>query len=271
MLWQGLTAMIKLILPSLVLSIIILSVLKPGTGRDVLLRILIALPFIGFLRGLRVYEYSFRFSHWKDYIIGKATLAEALTSIANKKIWAYMIIAAYFCGILMAGVFYFLTPLLYKITGGSYVSKFSFVSYILYIPVCSVLLLFGANIFGPKLSDEEELALDVVGILNQSPGISPLEVNSPAAIERFVRGAKNEKGLDVKPYLWILSHIRPPEAMIVYGSALKNNDIHVRRMAVTYLSRIGGVDALQLLKERLSNETDLETRQLIDDSIAKLS
>ena len=271
MLRHGFAGMVKLIVPGLALAIISLAGLKPGSRRDLALRISIALPFVGFLWGLRVYEYSSRFSHWKKYLIGKATLAQAFTSIANKKIWIYMIIAAYFCGIVIGAVFYFLVLFKQKVFGGFHVTSFSFITFMFWIPACAVLLLFGANLFGPKPDDEEEIALEVVKILNKSPRISPMEVASPSAIERFVNGVTAEKGLDVKPYLWILSHIRPPQTMTVFMSSLKNSDAPVRQIAVTYLSRIAGGDALQLLQEHLPDETDMEIRKLIEDSIAKMS
>jgi len=271
MLRHGLAGMVKFIVPGLALAIISLVVLKPGVRRDLALRISIVLPFIGFLWGLRVYEYSSRFSHWKKYLIGKATLEQAFISIANKKIWIYMIIAAYFCGIVIGAIFFFLVLFKQKMLGGFHVTSFSFITFMFWIPACAVLLLFGANLFGPKPDDEEELALEVVKILNKSPRISPMEVASPSAIERFVAGATTEKGLDVKPYLWILSHIRPPQAMAVFRSSLKNSDAAVRQIAVTYLSRTGGGDALQLLQEHLRDESDPEVRQLTENSLSKLA
>jgi len=269
MLRHGVVGMAKLIVPGLILLIISLVAFKPGSGWELALRISIALPLIGFLRGLRVYEYSLRFSYWKDYLVGKATLAEALTSIANKKIWIYMIPAAYFCGIVIGVLVYFLVSFKQRI-GGFYVSSFSFVTYLLWIPACAVFLLFGANIFGPKPDEEEELALDVLDILNRSPRISPMDIESPNALERFVNGATTEKGLDVKPYLWILSHIRSPQTMTAFRSALKNSDSTVRQLAVTYLGRIGGGDALQLLQEYLPEETDPEIKNLIENSLSQI-
>ena len=135
----------------------------------------------------------------------------------------------------------------------------------------SVLLSLRSQIFGPKPDDEEELALDVVGILNQPPRISPLEIESPAAIERFVNGATAGKGLDVKPHLWILSHIQSSQGNAAFRSALKSGDPAVRQMAVTYLGRIGGRDALQLLQEHLIEETDQEIGKLIENTIAKIN
>ena len=267
---HGIIGMGKLIVPGLVLATISLVVLKSGTGRELALRIGITIPFIGFLWGLRVYEYSVRFSHWKDYLVRKATLAEAFAGIANRKIWIYMILAAYFCGIGFVVFFYLLSSLKQGL-GGFHIMKFSFVNYILLIPICSVLFLFGANIFGPKPDDEEELALDVVGIMNKSPRISPMDIESQASIERFVNGATTGKGLDVKPYMWILSHIRSPQTMTAFRSALKNSDSTVRQLAVTYLCRIGGGDALHLLQEYCPEETDSEIKKLIEESTAQLS
>ena len=268
MLWQGLVGMVKFIMPGLILLIISLVVLKSGRGRDLAIRIAIALPLIGFLRGLRIHEHSVRFSLWKDYLAGKATLAEAFACIANRKVWIYMIPAAYFCGVVIAVSYFFLGPYQQKL-GGFRLVSFSPVTYLLWIPACAIFFLFGADIFGPKLDEEEELTLDVMKILNRSPGISPMDIESPSAIERFVEGATTEKGLDVKPYLWILSHIRSPRAIAVLESALKNSGASVRQMAVTYLGRIGGGDALRLLQEHVTGEADPEIRKLIEESISK--
>jgi len=109
----------------------------------------------GFLWGLRVHEYSLRFSDWKKYLAGKATLSEAFTSIANKKVWIYMIIAAYFCGIGMGSLFYFLTHVVHQTMSSVYSSKFSFFTFIFWIPMCSVLLLFGANVFGRQTNERD--------------------------------------------------------------------------------------------------------------------
>jgi len=270
MLRHGFSGMGKLLVLGVVLGIITFIILKSGSFRDIALRIAIALPFIGFLRGLRVYEYSIRFSPWKDYLAGKATLSKAFASIANRKLWMYMIPAAYFCGIVIGIIFYFVVPFKQRM-GGLVFTPFSPVTYLLSTPACAVLLLYGANIFGPKPDEEEELALDVVEILNQSPRISPMGVDSPVAIERFIKGAKTGKGLDVKPYLWILSNIRPPQTMEVFRSALTNSDSVVRQMAVTYLGRIGGANALQLLQEQLPDETDPKIKKLIEENIERLS
>jgi hypothetical protein len=263
--------MVKLLIPSLILNVIIFVALKPGPSRELGLRIAMALPFMGFLWGIRVHEYALRFSDWKDYLAGRATLAKAFASISNRNVWIYMIIAAYFVGIGMGVIFYLFLPLAHKTGGGFYFSKFSYVQYFFWIPLCSVFLLFGANLFGPKLDDEEELALDVVGILNQPPRISPVEIESPSAVERFVNGATTGKGLDIEPYLWILSYIQSSEGNIAFKSALKSGDRAVRHVAVTYLGRIGGSETLQLLQEHLIEETDQEIRKLIDDSISKIN
>jgi hypothetical protein len=270
MLYQGLVGMAKFMLPGLILLIISLVGLKSRPGRELALRIATALPLVGFLWGLRVYEHSVRFSLWKDYLAGKANLAEAFACIADKKVWIYMIPAAYFCGVVIGVSYFFLGPYQQKF-GVFHLVSFSPVTYLLWIPACAVLLLFGANIFGPKLDKEEELTLDVMKILNRSPGISPVDIESPSAIERFVEGATTEKGLDVKPYLWILSHIRSSMAIAGLGSALKNSGASVRQMAVTYLGRIGGGDALRLLQEHLKEETDPEIGKLIEDSLSKLT
>jgi len=263
MLRLGLTGMVKLLIPSLLLNIIIFVAFKPGPNRELGLRIAMALPFIGFLWGLRVHEYALRFSAWKDYLAGRATLAKAFTSISNRNVWIYMIIAAYFCGIGMGSLFYFLTPVVHQTMSGVYSSKFSFFTFIFWIPMCSVLLLFGANVFGPKPDDEEDLALRVVEILNRSPKISPSDIELPSAVERFVNGATTGKGLDIEPYLWILSYIRPPQTMEVFRIALKSSDPLVRKTVVTHLGRIPGGDALQLLQEHQTNERDPEIKQLL--------
>jgi len=271
MLRHGLNGMVKLLIPSLILNVIIFVALKPGPSRELGLRIAMALPFMGFLWGIRVHEYALRFSDWKDYLAGRATLAKAFASISNRNVWIYMIIAAYFVGIGMGVIFYLFLPLAHKTGGGFYFSKFSYVQYFFWIPLCSVFLLFGANLFGPKPDDEEDLALDVVGILNQPPRISPVEIESPSAVERFVNGATTGKGLDIEPYLWILSYIELPDRFVAFRSALKSDDPVVRRMTVTYLGKIQGNDALQLLQEHLIEETDKEIGKLIEDTIAKIN
>ena len=270
MLRQGLAGMKKLIVPGVLMAAASLVASKHSTSHKFVLSIAIALPFIGFLWGLRVYEYSVRFSSWKDYLNGKSTLAEAFISIADRKIWMYMIPAAYFCGIVMGVIFYFLVPSQYM-TVKAFIRSFSVVTYLLWIPACAVSLLFGANIFGPKPNDEEELALNVIEILNQSPEISPKEIESPSAIERFVNGATMAKGEDLKPYLWILSHIRSSQGIMAFRVALKSTDPLVRRLAVTYLGRVGGSDTLQLLQEHLNDETDQGIRQLIEDTLSRLT
>jgi hypothetical protein len=270
MLRHGLNGMVKLLIPSLILNVIIFVALKPGPSRELGLRIAMALPFIGFLWGIRVHEYALRFSDWKDYLAGRATLAKAFASISNRNVWIYMIIAAYFVGIGMGVIFYLFLPLAHKTGGGFYFSKFSYVQYLFWIPLCSVFLLFGANLFGPKPDDEEDLALDVVGILNQPPRISPVEIESPSAVERFVNGATTGKGLDIEPYLWILSYIHPPQTMEVFRIALKSSDSLVRKTAVTYLLRIPGGDALQLLQEHQTDERDPEIRQMVEANISRL-
>jgi hypothetical protein len=265
---HGFSGLEKLIVPGLVLAIMGFIALKPGAGREIALRFAIALPFIGFLWGLRIYEYQERFSLWKEYLSKKATLSEAFAGIANRKMWFYMIPSAWFCGIVIGVLYYFSVPF-HQVYGGVHFVRYSTFCYLLGIPACTVLLLFGANVFGPKPDEEEELALDVAKILNQSPAISPMEIESPAAVERFINGAATGKEEDVKPYLWILSRIRPPQAVEVFGSALKNTEPSVRQMAVTYLKRIGGEDALHLLQEYLKKETAPEIRRVIEDAVIK--
>jgi hypothetical protein len=254
MLRLSLAGMKRLIVPGLVLTGISLIVFKPGPVQEFALRISLALPFVGFLWGLRVYEYSSRFSRWKDYLDGKTTLAEAFKDIADRRVWVYIIPAAYFCGIAI-GVVYYLVIVLRKAFGGFYASQFSFGTFFLWIPACTMLLLLGANIFGPKPNEEEGLALDVVKILKQSPGISPMEIESPAAIERFIDGAMTARGENVKPYLWILGLIRPPQAMTVFKSALESGDPRLRQIAATYIGRVGSVEASQAMDEQQSDET----------------
>ncbi len=267
MLRHGLLGIGKFSVLGLLVALIGFIGFKTASSREIVFRIALALPLFGFLRGLRIYEYSVRFSLWKDYLVGKATLAKAFTGISNWKIWIYIIPAAYFFGIVFGFGFYLLEAFQQRF-GGFHLIRFFSATYLLWIPACAALLLFAANIFGPKPDEEEELALNVMRILNKSPRISPVEIESPAAIERFVNGATAEKGRDVKPYLWILSYIRPHQAMDVFGSALKNSDASVRHMAVTYLGRIGGENALKLLQEHLVGETDPKIKKLIEKSTA---
>ena len=269
MLKHGVRGLIKLIIPAVILEIIGVFVLHHGTTREMTLRFAIVLPFIGFLWGLRVYEYSARFSHWKNYRDGTSTLGKAFSHIAYRKLWLFMLPMAYICGLAIGIIFYLVVPFKTEI-GKFYIHQFSAVTYLFLVPACSVLLLFGANAFGPKPDEEEELALDVLGILNQSPKISPKDIGSPSAIERFMEGIKTVKGIDVKPYLWILSHIRPPGTIEAFQSVLQNSDLQVRRIAVTYLARMADSNnAVQLLRDHLANETDPGIIKLIEESISR--
>ena len=262
MLRHGLSGVIKFLLPALLLATVSLLMFKQGSTREALLRLAIALPFIGFLWGLRVYEYTGRFSKWKDYLAGKASLAEAFSSIANRRAWFYIIPAAYLCGIAIGVIFYLITIFKGAIAG-FYVSSFSAFNLLAALPACSLFILLGANIFGPKPDREEQLALAAAGILNQSPKIDPKDIESDAAIDRFVNGAMTLKEEDVKPYLWILSRIHSPRKIAAFRSALKSADPAVRQAAVNCLGRIGGSEALELMREHLDEESDPGIRQVI--------
>jgi len=269
MLRHGVVGMLKVALPSLIFIILIFVLLKPGARRDIALRLAIVVPFIGFLWGLRVYEYVYRFSHWKQYLEGRATLARALTYIANKKIWVHMIIVAYLCGIFLGVILSFIIPLSHGALGKFDQYKIDFANFFVWMPAFCIFILFMANVFGPKPDDEEEIALKVVSILNQSPGISPAEIESPAAVERFVNGAGTGKGEGVKPYLWILSRIESPQRLNAFRDALKSADPVIRHTAATYLGRIGGSEALQLMQQHINDESEPEIRQLIENTLAK--